>query len=368
MHALSLNHFSCISLSRPVLKLRIMSEEQNGKPEEWAWPELKLPDLLLTDTVRKLHEAIGSEWDSLRQSACQTAAGRALWKHVTRDQLAELLAGETYLRSLYEKIKKDRCRNAREVSGVMIAVRTLWFDSKIEAALSSFDGGGAQVVLLGAGMDARAYRLSCLKETDVFEVDFPEVLQMKITTLQAATDSINDNQHVRVTAKSLNRVAADIRDNDWLQKLQISGFVPEKNTIWVLEGILYYLSHSHAIEVLKIIADNRALTRTVLLADFMNKSSTTLSSSMFHFHSDWPDHLLPSLGFSEVKLSQIGDPDAHFGLLHDPLNLFNKLRSLPRSVQTHPDDGTPCRRLYLVQASGSPPSNHSINVTTHITQ
>ena len=151
MHALSLNFFSCSSLSRPVLKLRIMSEEQNGKPEEWAWPELKLPDLLLTDTVRKLHEAIESEWDSLRQSACQTAAGRALWKHVTHDQLAELLAGETYLRSLYEKIKKDRCRNAREVSGVMLAVRTLWFDSKIEAALSSFDGGGAQVVLLGAG-------------------------------------------------------------------------------------------------------------------------------------------------------------------------------------------------------------------------
>ncbi|XP_028080276.1 uncharacterized protein LOC114281881 [Camellia sinensis] len=155
-----------------------------------------------------------------------------------------------------------------------------------------------------------------------------------------------------MTAKSLNRVAADIKE--WLQKLQIFGFDPEKNTVWVLEGILYYLSHSHAMEVLKIIANNCTLTQTVLLADFMNKPSTTLSSSVFHFYSDWPDHLLPSLGFSDVKLSQIGDPNAHFGLLHDPLNLFNKLRSLPRSLQTHPDDGTPCCRLYLVQASGSP--------------
>ncbi|XP_028094480.1 uncharacterized protein LOC114294564 [Camellia sinensis] len=354
MHALSLNFFPSITLSRSVLKLRTMSEEQNGKPEERAWPELKLPDLLFTDTVRGLHEAIETEWDSLRRSACQTAAGRALWKHVIHDPHAELLAGEPFLRSLYEKIKKDRHSNAREVSGVMLAVRTLWFDEKIEAALSSFNGRAAQVVLLGAGMDARAYRLSCLKESNVFEVDLPEVLQTKTTILQAATESTNDHQHVMMTAKSLNRVAADIRDKDWLQKLQISGFDPEKNTVWVLEGILYYLSHSHAMEVLKIIANNCTLTQTVLLADFMNKPSTTLSSSVFHFYSDWPDHLLPSLGFSDVKLSQIGDPDAHFGLLHDPLNLFNKLRSLPRSLQTHPDDGTPCCRLYLVQASGSP--------------
>ncbi|GMP81342.1 hypothetical protein CsSME_00036090 [Camellia sinensis var. sinensis] len=331
-----------------------MSEEQNGKLEDQSWPELKLPDLLFTDTVQQIHASIENEWDSLRQSACQTAAGRALWNHVVHDPLAELFAGETYLRSLYGKIKKDRLTNAREVSGVILAVRTMWFDSKIEAALNSFYGGAAQVVLLGAGMDARAYRLSCLKETDVFEVDFPEVLQMKTTILQAATESTNDCQHAKMTAKSLNRVEADIRDNDWLQKLQISGFVPEKNTVWVLEGILYYLSHSHAMEVLKIIAANCTLTHTVLLADFMNKPSTTLSSSIFHFYSDWPDHLLPSLGFSDVSLSQIGDPDAHFGLLHDPLNLFNKLRSLPRSLQTHPDDGTPCCRLYLVQASGSP--------------
>ena len=106
MHVLSLNFFPSISLSRPVLKLRTMSEEQNGKLEGRAWPKLKLPDLLFTDTVRKLHEAIESEWDSLLRSACQTVAGRDLWKHVTSDQLAELLAGETYLRSLYEKIRE----------------------------------------------------------------------------------------------------------------------------------------------------------------------------------------------------------------------------------------------------------------------
>ncbi|GFS46497.1 leucine carboxyl methyltransferase [Actinidia rufa] len=331
-----------------------MSEQQNGNLQDQPWAELKLPELLFTDPVRRVHADVENKWNPLWRSACQIAAGRALWKHVVHDPLADLLAGEAYLRGFYEKIKKDLLNNAREVSGVILAVRTLWFDAKIEAALDSFYGGGAQVVLLGAGMDARAYRLSCLKETDVFEVDFAEVLQMKTAIIQAATEAINYRQHAMTTAKSLHRVAADITDNDWLQKLQKSGFVPEKNTVWVLEGILYYLSHSNAMEVLKIIADNCTIAHTVLLADFMNKPSTTLSGSIFHFYSDWPDHLLPSLGFSDVKLSQIGDPDANFGLLHDPLNLFNKLRSLPRSLQTHPDDGTPCCRLYLVHASGSP--------------
>lgn len=207
-------------------------------------------------------------------------------------------------------------------------------------------------------MDTRAYRLSCLKDSDVFEVDFPKVLQMKATILQAAEESTKDDQQIMSKAKSLTRVAADIREDDWLEKLQISGFLPEKRTVWILEGILYYLTQLHATQVLRIIADKCALTHTVLLADFMNKPSITLSSSTFHFYCDWPDHLLPSLGFPHVKLSQIGDPDAHFGLLNDPLNLFNKLRSVPRSVQTHPDDGTPCCRLYLVEATGSPAQSH----------
>ncbi|KAL0360678.1 UNVERIFIED_CONTAM: putative S-adenosyl-L-methionine-dependent methyltransferase MAV [Sesamum radiatum] len=331
-----------------------MSNHENGLPNNKSWPELKLPELLSSDSLRALHAAIESEWDFLRRSACQTAAGRALWKQVIHDPLAELFAGETYLKSIYEKIKKDRLNNAREISGVILAVRTLWFDSKLEAALSSSDGGGAQVVLLGAGMDARSYRLSCLKESTVFEVDFPEVLHAKATIVEAAANSRDEHHHPTIVAKSLIRVAADLTEDDWLEKLQISGFEPEKSTVWILEGILYYLSHSHAINVLKIIAEKCNITNTVLLADFMNKQATTLSSSTFHFYCDWPDQLLPSLGFSDVKLSQIGDPDAHFGLLQDPLNLFNKLRKLPRSIQTHPDDGTPCGRLYLLQASGSP--------------
>ncbi|KAL1198719.1 hypothetical protein V5N11_020797 [Cardamine amara subsp. amara] len=341
-----------------------MSETEKQKPQEEqveekssaTWPdieeELVIPDVLQSEGVKKLHMSIQSEWDYLQKSACQTAAGRALWKHVIHDPLAHLFAGETHLRNLHIKIQNDRVNNAREVSGVILAVRTLWFDTRIQAALDSFHGDAAQVVLLGAGMDARSYRLNCLNKSEVFEVDFSDVLQVKASLVEAAVKS---REELKMTAKSLVRVAIDIRDNEWFDKLKKSGFLPEVNTVWVLEGILYYLSHTEAMQVLKLIAEKCAVTSTVLLADFMNKPSATLPNSVFDFYSDWPEQLLPSLGFSNVKLSQIGDPDANFGLLHNPLNLFNKLLQLPRTAQIHPDDGTPCCRLYLVEASGSPP-------------
>ncbi|KAL2894729.1 putative S-adenosyl-L-methionine-dependent methyltransferase [Bienertia sinuspersici] len=333
-----------------------MTNEADRSPEAPPfWSELKLPSLLYTEGVQKLHAAIESEWDPLLRSACQTAAGRALWKHVTNDMLAELLAGETQLTRFYQKIQKDCFNQAREVSGVILAVRTLWFDSKLEAAVSLLNNQEVlQVVLLGAGMDTRAYRLNCLSNSHVFEVDFPQVLQMKASLLQEATVPRVEQQVMEMKAKMLSRVEADIRGHDWLEKLKTSGFVPEKNTVWILEGILYYLSSCDAIHVLKTIAAYSTLTKTVVLADFMNKPSTMLSNSTFQFYCDWPDELLPSLGFSDVKLSQIGDPDAQFGLLNDPLNMFNKLRTIPRSVDVDPENGTPCCRLYLVQATGSP--------------
>lgn len=153
MHYLFFLHPISIQISCVAFKFRGMSDKQNGfLPDEPTWPELKLSQCMYTQTVREIHTLIENEWDSVKLSACQTAAGRALWKHVISDPFAEILAGETYLRSLFEKMKKDKLNKASEISGVILAIRTLWFDSKIKAAVGSFGEGETQVVLLGAGM------------------------------------------------------------------------------------------------------------------------------------------------------------------------------------------------------------------------
>jgi len=74
---------------------------------------------------------------------------------VIHDPLAEVFAGDVLLRGLQEKVRRDQDQNARETAGVMMAVRTLWFDARLAEALARFDSVSTvcshQVVLLGAG-------------------------------------------------------------------------------------------------------------------------------------------------------------------------------------------------------------------------
>lgn len=126
-----------------------MAEEERATSSDAD--QFTLRDLVRSDAVRAIHRTIDREWGSLQLSARQTAAARALWGHVVNDPLADVLAGEQLLRGLYEKMRKDRISNAKEVSGVMLAIRTLWFDARLEAAIEAFGGGHVQLVLLGAG-------------------------------------------------------------------------------------------------------------------------------------------------------------------------------------------------------------------------
>lgn len=110
-----------------------------------------LREVVTSDAVREIHLTIDREWGPLQQSARQTAAARALWGHVVNDPLADVFAGERLLLGLHDKMRRDRMNNAKEVSGVMLAIRTLWFDARLEAAIEAFGGGHAQLVMLGAG-------------------------------------------------------------------------------------------------------------------------------------------------------------------------------------------------------------------------
>ncbi|CAM6103589.1 unnamed protein product [Calypogeia fissa] len=301
------------------------------------------------DLVEELHNTLDPERDFLERSACQTAAGRALWSHVIHDPLAEVLAGKTFMRNIREKLMKDRANKSRELAGVMLAVRTLWFDSLLDSAIRRFPSR-PQVVLLGAGMDTRVYRLKSLEGCSVFEVDFAKILDLK----DAILDVVEKAGRVlpSLHAKQVERVAADVSQKDWFQRLEQSGFNPRLYTVWILEGLLYYLQDEQAKSLLEVISSN-CKKDSVLLADFMNESSTHLGKDLktkFYFHSDWPEELLPHLGYSTVKISQIGDMDANFGLVQDELHIFNQIRKVPRHVMKD-DAGRPYHRLLLVETT-----------------
>src|ERR1700758_5274121 len=62
------------------------------------------------------------------------------------------------------------------------AARTRYIDAFFSAAVTA---GIRQVVILAAGLDARAYRLPWAPETTVFEIDQPQVIEFKTATITA---------------------------------------------------------------------------------------------------------------------------------------------------------------------------------------
>jgi methyltransferase (TIGR00027 family) len=109
-----------------------------------------------------------------------------------------------------------------------MAVRTRYFDDFFAAGSQA---GIRQAVILASGLDARAYRLSWPAGTVVFEVDQPEVIEFKTTTLA--------NLGAKPTAER-RAVGIDLRD-DWPTALGDNGFDKTAPTAWIAEGLLVYL-------------------------------------------------------------------------------------------------------------------------------
>ncbi|NKE57908.1 SAM-dependent methyltransferase [Lentzea sp. PSKA42] len=107
-----------------------------------------------------------------------------------------------------------------------MAVRTRFYDDFL---LSS---GASQVVVLAAGLDARAFRLPWPSGVRLFELDLPEILDFKETVVAA--------QGVTATCSRVI-VRVDLR-TDWASALSAAGFDRDAPTAWVAEGLLQYLS------------------------------------------------------------------------------------------------------------------------------
>lgn len=112
--------------------------------------------------------------------------------------------------------------------GRYFGLRTRVFDDHLLAAARA---GIRQVVLLGAGLDTRAYRLPWPDGCTVFEVDREEVLAFKHRTLDG-TAAVPRARRVAL--------AADLRQ-DWAARLRAAGFEPGRPTAWLAEGLLLYL-------------------------------------------------------------------------------------------------------------------------------
>lgn len=109
-----------------------------------------------------------------------------------------------------------------------MAARTRFFDSFFDEAAQA---GIRQAVILASGLDARAYRLAWPADMTVFEIDQPEVIEFKTTTLASLGAA---------PRADLRTVAIDLRQ-DWPKALREAGFDPSRPTAWIAEGLFGYL-------------------------------------------------------------------------------------------------------------------------------
>lgn len=110
--------------------------------------------------------------------------------------------------------------------GLFQEFRTLVLDQAIQTALP-FE----QLVILGAGLDSRAWRLPGLEGVRVFEVDHPATQAWKRAS----------GSRTPVVARELRFVPLDLLRDDLAERLATAGHDPGRTTFWLWEGVAMYL-------------------------------------------------------------------------------------------------------------------------------
>lgn len=108
-----------------------------------------------------------------------------------------------------------------------MVLRTEAIDAHVVAALRL---GIDQLVILGAGLDTRAWRLSELKDATVFEVDYPATQQYKRSRIVG-----------RAPPTEVRYVAVDLEQERFSDGLARAGFRGDATSVWIWEGVAMYL-------------------------------------------------------------------------------------------------------------------------------
>ncbi len=184
--------------------------------------------------------------------------------------------------------------------GDMFAVRSRFLDQQL---LRFARNGGRQVVILGAGLDTRAFRLAWPPGTSVYELDKPALLRFKETVLSRCGGEPGCR---RVP------VEADLAA-DWVPALMEAGLATSEPVAWLAEGLLLYLTCEQCDRLMGELSSLGGLG-SVLLVEHLNRAAQTSQPGSAVAHQvasvgePWRSHLDDPAGW----LSRFGwDAEVH---------------------------------------------------------
>lgn len=179
--------------------------------------------------------------------------------------------------------------------------RTALIDDALAEALRD---GIRQVVILGAGFDCRAYRLSEMAGSKVFEVDHPSTLATKLRVLRDALPGIPGN---------VKFVEIDFNQDALPDVLGEAGLLKSERAVFLWEGVTNYLTADAVDSVLRLVASCGVGSRVI----FTYVHAGLMDGSV---RFDGGERLLRDV-------AEIGEPWT-FGIVSEELEEFLKRRGL----------------------------------------
>lgn len=247
--------------------------------------------------------------EAVSYTAQWTAAARALESERDSDAMFQ----DPYARALaaprgFELLKKYGG------AGLLpfIAIRTAYMDESVQESLR--DSDIRQVVFVAAGMDTRAFRLEWPDGTVVYEVDHAALIEEKRERLARLGAEPRTERR---------EVSADLA-GAWLPELERAGFDPAAPTLWVAEGLLFFLEKEQAEKLLATLGSvsapgsrlavdlvNKALLRSPFSREFLKALKD--DDTPWLFGTDEPEEFLGSAGWKVQDIKEPGQPGAGAG-------------------------------------------------------
>jgi methyltransferase (TIGR00027 family) len=201
-----------------------------------------------------------------------------------------------------------------------VVVRTRFFDDFLLYAC--WGAGIRQVVLLAAGMDARAFRLNWPSGTRLYELDRPEVLAAKEEVLARAGARPACERRV---------VGAYLGPPSWSEALESAGYKARAPSVWLMEGLLFYMSGAavrRLLDTTGALASPPSLLGVDLVnRDLLNSPTTRPLLTGFarrgasgRFGANDPEALLAEHGWV-AEATQAGEWSANYGRWPYPVAL-----------------------------------------------
>jgi methyltransferase (TIGR00027 family) len=150
-------------------------------------------------------------------------------------------------------------RTSPGVIGFLVA-RCRYIDDYLQECL---ENGIQQLVILGAGLDSRAYRFpQLIGHVKIFEVDHPATQQVKLNKLKKIFGHLPE--YVSFVPVDFN--------NETLQKLFDFGFSSRLKTLFIWEGVVHYLKPEAVDQTLRFISGNSE-SGSSLIFDYIFQSA-----------------------------------------------------------------------------------------------